>query len=34
MSARVPTPLGKRAAASRTKVRIVTHAGLYVFSKG
>lgn len=34
MSARVPTPFGRRAAASRTKVNIVTQAGLSLLSKG
>lgn len=34
MSALVPTPLGKRAAASLTSVKIVTQAGLYDFSNG
>ncbi len=34
MSARVPTPFGSLAAASLTKVNIVTHAGLSSFSNG
>lgn len=34
MSARVPTPFGNLAAASRTNVKIVTHAGLSLFNKG
>lgn len=34
MSALVPTPFANLAAASLTRVKIVTHAGLYVFNKG
>lgn len=34
MSALVPTPLGSRAAASLTNVRIVTQAGLSVLNSG
>ena len=34
MSALVPTPFGNLEAASLTKVKIVTHAGLSVFNKG
>lgn len=34
MSALVPTPFGNLEAASLTKVKMVTHAGLSVFNKG
>jgi hypothetical protein len=34
MSARVPTPLGSRAAASLTRVKIVTQAGRSDFNNG
>lgn len=34
MSALVPTPFGNRAAASLTKVNIVTQAGLSLFRRG